>query len=131
MAQGQIVPAASIQPVQHLEGGIIQEILARDGDEVEAGDPLMILSEVQAQASHKVLVAERLRLSAQLARLRSEQAGLDAPNFPAWLAAEAENNPEAAEVVAGPAARTSHPTRAGGQAPPPYTPIPPSPYTPR
>ena len=37
VAPGRVSPEGSRKTVQHLEGGIIQEILARDGDEVEAG----------------------------------------------------------------------------------------------
>ena len=41
--RGEIVPSGAVQPVQHLEGGIVEKILVREGDLVEAGAPLMQL----------------------------------------------------------------------------------------
>ena len=45
IAEGQILPKGAIQPVQHFEGGIIEEVLAKSGDIVEAGAPLLRLRE--------------------------------------------------------------------------------------
>uniref|UniRef100_UPI000F04370B biotin/lipoyl-binding protein n=1 Tax=Pseudomonas viridiflava TaxID=33069 RepID=UPI000F04370B len=39
--------------VQHLEGGIVKELLARDGDTVHKGDPLIILDEAQLSAEYE------------------------------------------------------------------------------
>src|ERR1700712_2386116 len=35
--------------VQHLEGGIVKELLARDGDAVHKGDPLIVLGDRQTR----------------------------------------------------------------------------------
>ena len=48
VAYGNIVSENDRKTVQHLEGGIIEEILIREGDEVEVGAPLMILTDVAA-----------------------------------------------------------------------------------
>jgi len=58
--------------VQHLEGGIVRELLVRDGDRVRAGDVLMRLDDVQAGAQLQALEAQRLFLLAQDARLTAE-----------------------------------------------------------
>src|SRR5919108_2761106 len=50
IAPGVISPDGSRRTVQHLEGGIIRELLARDGDVVEVGQPLMVLEGVDARA---------------------------------------------------------------------------------
>jgi adhesin transport system membrane fusion protein len=45
-AEGRIIAAGRAQIVQHLEGGIVQQILVREGQVVAAGDVLMRLSDV-------------------------------------------------------------------------------------
>ena len=37
LVQGQLVPAGSVNMVQHLEGGIVAEVLVEDGQVVEQG----------------------------------------------------------------------------------------------
>ena len=70
IAAGEVVPSGQVQTIQHLEGGIIQEILISDGDFVEAGqvllrlDPTAVLSELEQSRARRValaLKAERLR----------------------------------------------------------------------
>ena len=45
-AEGRIIAAARSQIVQHLEGGIVSDILVREGQAVKAGEVLMRLSDV-------------------------------------------------------------------------------------
>ena len=49
-AAGQIVVENDRQVVQHLEGGIIHELLVRDGDQVTAGEALLTLQETASLA---------------------------------------------------------------------------------
>ena len=73
IAPGVISPEGSRQTVQHLEGGIIREILVRDSDVVVEGQALVVLEGVGARAEVGRL-EERLRtLAAQEARLRAER----------------------------------------------------------
>ena len=46
LARGQLVPISQIRPVQHLEGGVVEDILAEPGQIVDKGQPLMRLQEV-------------------------------------------------------------------------------------
>ncbi len=83
---GRIVPQQHKQEVQHLEGGIIQEILVREGDRVAAGQPLMRIENTffraeLAQAAIEI-AAKRLRLI----RLEAETAGKTEIAFPPELA---------------------------------------------
>jgi len=57
--------------VQHLEGGIIQSILVRNGDRVEAGQPLLVLD-----SSRIVAASDQMLLQMAIARL--EEARLNA-----------------------------------------------------
>src|SRR5450432_1545305 len=45
IAAGTVVVDSARKSVQHLEGGIIRQILVRDGDIVEAGQPLVRLDD--------------------------------------------------------------------------------------
>ena len=81
IAPGVISPDGSRRTVQHLEGGIIRELLARDGEVVEVGQPLVVLEGVDARAEVGRL-EERLRtLAATEARLVAERASAAAIEF--------------------------------------------------
>jgi HlyD family type I secretion membrane fusion protein len=72
--------------VQHLEGGIVKEILVRPGDHVAKGQPLLVLDDIQAASAVGVL---RVQLDGELAkqaRLVAEIARADAIRFPEELA---------------------------------------------
>jgi HlyD family secretion protein len=85
IAPGVISPDGSRRTVQHLEGGIIQSILVEDGSVVQAGDPLIVLQDIQARAGHDVLRSRFHTLAAAQARLLAEQAGAADIRFPDWL----------------------------------------------
>jgi HlyD family secretion protein len=85
IAPGVISPDGSRRTVQHLEGGIIEQILVEDGSVVRTGDPLIVLEDVQARAGHDVLQARFYTLAAAQARLLAEQAGSEEVGFPGWL----------------------------------------------
>jgi HlyD family secretion protein len=100
IAPGVISPEGSRQTVQHLEGGIIREILVRDSDQVAEGQPLVVLEGVSARAEVGRL-EERLRtLAAQEARLRAERAEAAEIRFDHAILAAAEAPPVAAARAA-------------------------------
>lgn len=99
VAGGVVSPEGSRKTVQHLEGGIIAELLVDDGDTVQAGDRLVVLESTQARAGVEVLKAKRRLLAAQLARLLSEQAGQDHIEFPQWLVDDARQSGDPDEVM--------------------------------
>jgi len=81
IAPGVISPEGSRQRVQHLEGGIIQEIRVREGDRVAAGDVLVSLAGVGAQAEAGQLTGRLRALAATEARLHAERTGAAAISF--------------------------------------------------
>ena len=98
-AQGTIVVQSSRRDVQHLDGGIVAQILVRDGDLVKEGDVLMRLDPVRAGSQLGIV---RSQLDASLAlqsRLRAEQEGLPGIRLPEALASRAAE-PAVAEAVA-------------------------------
>jgi HlyD family secretion protein len=114
IAPGVISPDGSRRTVQHLEGGIIQRILVEDGSVVQAGDPLIVLEDVQARAGHEVLRARFYTLAAAQARLLAEQAGADDIRFPEWLIETTGEDATALEAMV--AQRQLFRTRAQGLA---------------
>lgn len=70
VAQGEIVPATSVQPVQHLEGGIVNEVFVKDGDVVTKGEPLIQLDSTSTLAELNRTRARYVSLDMQMRRLR-------------------------------------------------------------
>jgi membrane fusion protein, adhesin transport system len=50
LARGQLVPLSQIRPVQHLEGGVVEQIFVEQGQLVERDQPLMRLQEVMSDS---------------------------------------------------------------------------------
>lgn len=69
IAQGSFVATGRNKIVQHLEGGVIQALLVKEGDQVEEGQPLVRLDETAARAKTRELFLRKMRLDATAARL--------------------------------------------------------------
>lgn len=80
MTFGSAVPKQSVQVVQHLEGGIVREILVEDRAMVEAGQVLVRLDPIQAKAELEQTMSRRVGLMLRAERLRAFVEGRDA-NF--------------------------------------------------
>jgi adhesin transport system membrane fusion protein len=91
MADGEVVPSTKVKRVDHLEGGIIGEILVREGDVVKPDQPLVILEETLLGSDVREIQVRINSLSADVARLTAAAEGLDRPQYPQWLV---ENRPE-------------------------------------
>jgi len=61
--------------VQHLSGGIVKQVLVREGDKVSEGQPLVLLDEAAASAAYQAVRQRYLGLRAMQARLLAEQQG--------------------------------------------------------
>lgn len=80
-AEGRIIALGRAQIIQHLEGGIVNEIMVHEGQMVQAGQVLMRLSNVQANTSVKQGESRVQVLKAQQSRLKAEAEGLSNPVF--------------------------------------------------
>lgn len=85
-AQGRIIAAGRAQVVQHLEGGIVQAIMVREGQKVTAGQILMQLSDINANSTLQQGQSRLLALKAQQSRLQAEAQG-GSPQFAADIPA--------------------------------------------
>lgn len=75
--QGEIIPSKQLQIVQNLEGGIVSEILVREGDLVEAGQVVMRIEDQRFSSSVRENEVRYFELAAKLARLKAEADGAD------------------------------------------------------
>lgn len=72
IAPGVFVTNGQNKTIQHLEGGVIREILVREGDVVEPGQLLVQLDDTSARAEMRRHMLKRVRLEAIEARLDAE-----------------------------------------------------------
>ncbi|MGL4405279.1 MAG: hypothetical protein ACRCT6_05935, partial [Notoacmeibacter sp.] len=79
---GEVVQSLQNQFVQHLEGGIVDQILVHEGQTVKANDILMRISDSFSEAEYKKVMQELGAQSAKLARLDAESRGLKVLSFP-------------------------------------------------
>jgi protease secretion system membrane fusion protein len=79
--------------VQHLSGGIVKEVLVREGDEVKADQVLMRLDSAVSRANFESIRQRYVGLSAVQSRLQAEQRGLKQITFQSEVL-EAMSDPE-------------------------------------
>jgi membrane fusion protein, adhesin transport system len=70
--EGKVIPSSQVQVVQNLEGGIVAEILVREGAIVEAGQVLVRIADVRAASDFRESRTRYLALLGALGRLRAE-----------------------------------------------------------
>ncbi len=74
---GKVVPARQVQLVQSLEGGVVSEILVREGDLVERNQALIKISDVAFASSYEENRLKLFELRARSARLKAEAHGTE------------------------------------------------------
>lgn len=79
--EGQVVPSTRKQVVQSLEGGIVKEILAHEGDTVKKEQVLLRIDDTGFSSDLGELVARHRSLSVQVKRLRTEADNPDAKDI--------------------------------------------------
>lgn len=101
IAPGTVVVDTARKSVQHLEGGIVHQILVRDGDSVEAGQELIRLDETELQASVDLLQGRLDADQAYEARLRAERDRQASITFPLDLLQRAETSEDVRRILDG------------------------------
>ena len=84
-ASGVVTVESYTKVIQHLEGGIVGEILVRNGDVVAAGDPLLVLDNTQPLAQLEIARTQFVALKSREARLLAESSDSESISFPAIL----------------------------------------------
>ena len=85
-ADGQIIPAGEIKTIQHLEGGIIDQILVKESEKVTKDQPLVILAATSSQVDVDELQVRIDSQEIKSVRLEAEINNFEIPIFPDNLA---------------------------------------------
>lgn len=79
---GRVIPSSQLQIVSNMEGGVVQDILIRPGQQVDEGDPLIRLDPTQMGSEFGSGEATVSALTVKIARLQAEVQGRS-PAYPA------------------------------------------------
>ena len=82
VAPGVVVASGQNNTIQHLEGGIIEAVLVREGETVTEGQELIRLQRTAAEASRDLLQKNLFALEARAARMQAERDGEEVLDFP-------------------------------------------------
>lgn len=72
---GRVVPSRQLQVLQALDGGVVSQILVREGQVVEAGQLLLRIDETRATSGLRESTAQAFSLQVRVARLRAQAEG--------------------------------------------------------
>jgi HlyD family secretion protein len=99
IASGVVESESSRKTIQHLEGGIVREILVADGDTVRTGQILIALDDTKVRAEVQSLQGQLWDATARDARLQAEQQGQEQLLFSARLETARKESASAATVL--------------------------------
>jgi HlyD family secretion protein len=100
LAPGSVVVANNVKKVQHPSGGVISQILVKNGDAVKAGDVVVRLDETITRASLQVITKQIDELTGRVSRLKAERDDAASVAFPPELVARKEE-PDVAQIING------------------------------
>jgi HlyD family type I secretion membrane fusion protein len=100
VAPGVVVVDSHSKTVQHLEGGIIESIAVREGDQVKTGDLLITLRDTMPTSTVNEIRSQYAEAVATVARLVAERDGAESISMPPELASQA-SEPNARTAIAG------------------------------
>ncbi|MEW5688109.1 MAG: HlyD family type I secretion periplasmic adaptor subunit [Pseudomonadota bacterium] len=90
-AQAEVRADSMRKTLRHKETGVVKQILAREGQLVRSGQPLLLFNDVEARAAVDVMQNQYDTLLAQGARFSAEAMGRSSLEMPAELTARAAN----------------------------------------
>jgi len=99
IASGEVEVKGNRQVVQHPSGGVVIDILARDGDAVAAGDVLLRLEGDALDAELEIVEGQLFEILAQQNRLAAQRDGADAIAFNPELLERSRETPDLAELI--------------------------------
>jgi HlyD family secretion protein len=98
IAAGKLVVDSNVKKVQHPTGGVVGELLAKDGDRVRQGDVVVRLDATQARTSLAIVTKALDEMEARQARLLAERDGAGKVTFPADLVAR-DQEPDVVQAM--------------------------------
>ncbi len=99
IAPGSMVVDSNVKKVQHLTGGIVGELMVREGQHVRSGKVVLRLDETITRTNLAIVTKGLDEMTARQARLASERDQAEEIAFPAALLARA-NEPDVASAIA-------------------------------
>jgi HlyD family secretion protein len=99
ISHGRVEVAQNRQVVQHLDGGVVAEILVQEGNQVEADQLLIRLDDRQLRSELAVVEGQLLEILARRARLEAEEKGATELSWHSLLLET--SNPVAQELMDG------------------------------
>ena len=100
LAVGTVQVEGNRKVVQHLEGGVVSEILVKNGSKVVESQALLVLEAAKDRADQQILVGRIYSAQAQLNRLQAERDELSVIAFADELLSATEDDERAKEAVA-------------------------------
>jgi len=101
ISSGAIEVEGNRQPVQHPDGGVVGEILVKDGDVVEAGQVLVRFDGTLMRSELAIIEGQLFEIMSRKARLQAEAEGRDDLNFDPELIQLAETREDVGELMIG------------------------------
>jgi HlyD family type I secretion membrane fusion protein len=98
IGSGEVTVDSQVKTISHPTGGILTELLVREGDHVAAGQPLLRFDASVSEVGSQTASSGLIQLLARRARLQAERDGSGVLLFPSELTRS--RSPEAAEVMA-------------------------------
>jgi HlyD family secretion protein len=86
--------------IQHKEGGIVAAINVKDGDEVKAGQELVLLSDTEVKSELDIVEGLLVELKTKRARLEAQRDGVGTIEYPPEIV-ERANEPSVARIIKG------------------------------
>ncbi len=82
LADGKIIPQGRIKFVQHLEGGIVEQILIEEGETVEINQPLIVLSKKKASSEFEEINTRLKSIDLSILRVDAEKKSQSSISIP-------------------------------------------------
>ncbi|GAB4284206.1 MAG: HlyD family type I secretion periplasmic adaptor subunit [Roseovarius sp.] len=101
IAPGRIEVDLNRQVVQHPDGGVVAEILVKEGDSVRAGDVLIRLDDTDLASQLAITEGQLFEIMARRGRLEAERDGAEQVVFDPLLIEMAERRPEVGRLMEG------------------------------
>ncbi len=101
ITSGRVAVESNRQVVQHPDGGVVSEILVREGDRVEEGQVLVRLDPTLLKSTSDILRSQLFEFEARTARLIAERDEAAEIVFPDHILDAARDIPAIAEIVEG------------------------------
>jgi multidrug efflux pump subunit AcrA (membrane-fusion protein) len=101
IASGVIQVENNRQFVQHPQGGVVGELIVRDGDRVAAGDVVLRLDDALLRSEFAIITAQLNETRARKGRLSAERDDAQELTFDPELLADAERDPSVKALMEG------------------------------